>query len=264
MSPNAPPTGSRQAGAAIRVFADVDELSHAAAAEVVRIASASIAARGRFRVALAGGSTPRRLYALLAAPPYRERVAWNAVEFFWGDERAVPPDHAESNYRMAHDALLSKVDVTPAQVHRMRAESADRDAAARDYQMKIARAFDVSPDGPPPAFDLIVLGMGADGHTASLFPYTAAVRESQRWVVAQHVATLAADRLTLTRVILNQAVAVMFLVVGGDKAAVVAEVLDGPSDALRLPAQLIRPAAGRLLWFLDRAAASAHSRVITS
>ena len=224
----------------IRQFDNLDELSRAAAGEFIRLAREAIAARGRFMVVLSGGSTPRRLYELLAEHSFAD---WNKVEFFWGDERAVPPDHKDSNYRMAREAILDRLAVPEANIHRIEAE---RVTVARDYEAVIARAFGVEPGGEPPAFDLVLLGMGADGHTASLFPHTEALRETLRWVVQN----VSGRRITLTPRILNQAAHVIFLVAGAEKARVLAEVLEGPSDPERLPAQLIRPAT----WFVDHAA----------
>lgn len=235
---------------------DAEAVSRAAAEEVVACARAAVLARGRFTLVLSGGSTPRRLYELLADPPFRELVDWGRVEVFWGDERCVPPDHSDSNYRMAHAALLAKVPISSARVHRMHAERDDRDAAAREYSVEIAKTFAVAPAGEPPVFDLILLGLGPDGHTASLFPHTEAVRERRRWVVRNYVPKFQADRITLTPPILNRGETILFLVAGADKAPVLQEVLEGPLDPDRLPSQLIRPAAGRLVWLVDRAAAS--------
>jgi 6-phosphogluconolactonase len=240
----------------IRVFPDPEAISGAAAEEFARAAAEAIAARGRFTVALSGGSTPQRLYQDLAGPSFRDRIDWSKVEVFWGDERCVPPDHKDSNYRMANQALLSRVPLPAAQVHRMEAERADRAAAAGDYQAVIANTFDLPADGEPPAFDLILLGMGPDGHTASLFPETAALGETQRWVVVNYVPKFATDRLTFTYPILNRGREVLFLVAGADKAEPLQEVLEGPPDSRRLPSQAIRPTAGQLLWFVDRQAAA--------
>lgn len=237
----------------IRIVADKEQVSRTAATELVRLARA---APGRFTVALSGGSTPRRLYELLADAPYRDQVDWSRVEFFWGDERSVPPDSKDSNYRMANEALLQKLAIPAAQVHRLQAERSDRDQAARDYQADIARVFGVTADGPPPAFDLVLLGMGPCGHTASLFPHTTALKETARWVVVNHVAKFNTDRLTLTTPILNRAANVIFLIAGADKAAALAEVLEGTPNADEYPSQLIRPATGQLLWLLDSAAAA--------
>jgi 6-phosphogluconolactonase len=239
----------------IRTFADAEAVSQAAAHEFVRCAREAVAARGRFVVAFSGGSTPKRLYQLLAEPPHRDQIDWNRIEVFWGDERSVPPDHKDSNYNMAREALLSRVPIPPGQVHRIEAERQDRDAAAREYQAAIAAVFGVSPADPPPSLDLILLGMGPDGHTASLFPGTTALTETTRWVVVNWVEKFHTDRVTLTAPILNAAREVLFLVAGADKAEPLAGVLEGPPNVQLLPSQLIHP-AGQLVWFLDRAAAA--------
>jgi 6-phosphogluconolactonase len=246
----------------VRIFADVGALSRAAAQEFVRRAGEALAARGRFAVALSGGSTPRQLYQLLAAEPFRSQVDWSRVDFFWGDERCVPPDHKDSNYRMAREALLDRLAVPGDHVHRMEAERADRDAAARDYQETLARVLGVLAGGEPPALDLVLLGLGPDGHTASLFPHTAALAEHSRWVVVNYVPKFGTDRLTLTAPVLNRGREVLFLVAGADKAEPLAEVLEGPPDPDRLPAQRIRPAHGRLVWFVDRQAAARLSPAV--
>ncbi len=240
----------------IRALADPEEVSRTAAEEFVRIGREAIETRGRFIVALSGGSTPRRLYELLPDPPFRGQLEWPRVEFFWGDERAVPPDHPDSNFRMAREAMLAKLELSGSRVHRIEAERPDRAQAARDYQAEIARICGASAEGEPPRLDLVLLGMGPDAHTASLFPSTEALKEKERWVVANFVPKLAADRLTLTPVILNRAANVIFLVAGDDKADALAEVLEGPPDPERLPSQLIRPESGRLFWLVDRTAAS--------
>ena len=239
----------------IRIFPDVDTLNKAAAAEFVRCGREAVAARERFAVALSGGSTPKRLYQLLTTEPYHTQIDWSRVEIFWGDERCVPPDHKDSNYRMAREAMLAHLPIPAEHIHRIEAERSDREAAARDYESAIARVFGVSSGAEPPAFDLILLGMGPDGHTASLFPHTQALDETRRWVVPNHVPQLHTDRLTLTRPILNRARHVLFLVAGADKAERLVEVLVGPDDPKRLPSQSIQP-DGQLLWFVDAAAAA--------
>lgn len=238
-------------------FNDLEALSKAAADIFTRIAQDSVARRGQFAVALAGGSTPKRLYELLASVVRRERVPWSHVEFFWGDERAVPLDHPESNYRMVYETLLSKIDVAPAQIHRMPAERADLGQAAADYQHELARTLAADPNGHPPPLDLAVLGLGDDGHTASLFPHTTALSEQHRWVVANYVPKLDSRRLTLTPPMLNCAQHVLFMVSGVHKAQALAAVLEGPRDPQRLPAQLIAPVSGNLEWLVDTRAASA-------
>jgi len=240
----------------LRILESPEDLARAAAGLFAALAADAIARRGRFAVALAGGSTPKRLYEMLADGPYVANIDWPHLVIFWNDERAVPPDHPESNYKMAWDALLSRVPVDKARMHRMPGEATDADQAALDYQRRIACVFGVDLDGPPPIFDLILLGIGEDGHTASLFPYTAAIEETCRWVVANRVAQKNTHRLTMTLPILNRAAQVVFLVTGEGKASVVSEILEGPPDALRLPSQAVQPGNGQLHWFLDRSAAS--------
>ncbi len=239
----------------IRIFPDVEALSQAAAVEFVRCAGEAVAARGRFTVALSGGSTPKRLYQLLTTEPYRSQTDWGRVEVFWGDERCVPPDHKDSNYRMAREAMLAQLPIPAEHIHRMEAERADREAAARDYETVLARVFGVSSGGEPPPFDLLLMGMGPDGHTASLFPHTQALDETRRWVVPNHVPQLNTDRMTMTRPILNRGREVLFLVAAADKAERLAEVLAGPADPKRLPSQSIQP-EGQLVWFVESAAAA--------
>ncbi len=240
----------------IRTFPDAEAVSRGAAEEFVRCARDAVAARGRFTVTLSGGSTPKRMFEMLADPPHRDQVDWSKTHIFWGDERSVPPDHRDSNYRMANEAMLSRLPIPVAQIHRIEAERKDRDAAARDYQAVIAKTFGVDPNGEPPAFDLVLLGMGPDGHTASLFPHTTALTEAKRWVVVNFVPKFNTDRVTLTAPILNKARAVLFLVAGADKVQPLVEVLEGPPDPSRLPSQLIAPTGGALLWFVDRLAAA--------
>jgi 6-phosphogluconolactonase len=235
---------------------DAEQVSRTAATEFVQLAAQAVSDHGVFRVALSGGNTPRRLYQVLSEMPFRLQVEWHKIEFFWGDERGVPADHPDSNFHMACEALLRKVPVPDTHIHHMQADRSDRDAAAADYQREIARIFQVRPDGEPPVFDLVLLGMGPDAHTASLFPHTAALRESQRWVVSNYVAKFTAFRMTMTPAIINQAASIVFVVTGAEKASILAEVLEGPQDQARLPSQLIRPVSGKLTWFLDRIAAS--------
>jgi 6-phosphogluconolactonase len=237
------------------VVAEQTALAKEAAERCVRIAQEALARGGRFTIALSGGSTPKSLYSLLADEPYSTRVPWSKTHVFWGDERAVPPGDPDSNFGMAKTTLLDHVPIPADRVHRMQAERDDLDLAAREYEAEIARSFGVPAGAEPPAFDLILLGLGPDGHTASLFPHTEAARERARWVVRNHVPNLKSDRLTLTPPILNQASTVLFLVAGTDKAPALQAVLEGPADPDRLPAQLIRPTAGRLIWLVDRAAA---------
>lgn len=240
----------------ISVFADAEAVSLAAAEEFVKCAAEAVAARGRFVVALSGGSTPKRLFQILAVPPFRDRVQWDKIEFFWGDERSVPPDHQDSNYHMATEAMLNRLPVAPAKIHRMEAERTDREAAARDYEAALSRVSGNSLGGEPPVFDLILLGMGPDGHTASLFPGTTALKETKRWVVVNYVPKFSTDRLTFTSPVINGAREVLFLIAGADKAAPLREVLEGAPNVDLYPSQLIRPTKGNLVFFLDRAAAA--------
>jgi 6-phosphogluconolactonase len=237
----------------VRIFPDGAELARAAAEEFARRAGESIRARERFTVALSGGSTPRRLFTLLAdaEQPFRDRIDWRAVQIFWGDERHVPPDHPESNYRMTRETLLDAVPIPTENVHRVRGEEPDAARAADLYESEL-RAFFAG----VPRFDLVLLGLGPDAHTASLFPYTAALRERERWVAAPWIEKLATFRITLTPAVLNRAAAVIFLVQGGEKADALHAVLAGERDVDRFPAQVIDPREGELLWLVDRAAAS--------
>ncbi|HEY7983438.1 MAG TPA: 6-phosphogluconolactonase [Ktedonobacterales bacterium] len=239
----------------IRVFDDLNSLADAAAQLFVAAATASVKAKGSFFVALSGGSTPRTLYTLLAQPPYHDQVNWSRARIFWGDERCVPPTDAESNYRMARESLLFHVPVSSHQVYRMPGEAADPNAGAALYEMALRRAFALAP-GQLPRFDLILLGMGPDGHTASLFPHTAALGITNRLVVANRVEKLHTTRLTLTYPAINAAALVVFLVAGADKADALAAVLQGPRQPEELPSQGVAPANGAVIWLVDRAAAA--------
>src|SRR5437867_12130990 len=245
--------------AEVEVLPTREALMEAAAARFVSAAGAALRASGRFVVALAGGSTPKALYALLAGAPWAGRVDWSRVHIFWGDERCVPPDDPASNYRMTREALLAHVPVSEQNVHRIRGED-DPHRAAAAYERVLRETF-ATPVGPPrPApgarFDLVLLGMGDNGHTASLFPGGTAVRESERWVVAESVAEVRMWRITLTPVVLNGAAEVLFLVSGGDKASMLHRVLDGPVRPDTYPAQIVAPHHGRLRWLVDTDAAA--------
>ena len=240
----------------IRILKTAAELFEAAAAEFVALAAQAVRASGRFTVALSGGSTPKTLYSLLAARP---DIPWDNICFFWSDERHVPPDHPESNYRMANEALLSKVPVRPENIFRIHAEEKDAAAAALQYEQALKDFFHLSP-GKFPCFDLIFLGVGSDGHTASLFPGTSALDEKQRLVVSNWVPKFNTDRITFTFPVLNAAACVTFLLTGADKASTLHEVLENSSADL--PAQKVRPANGQLIWLVDEPAASAWSRPI--
>lgn len=240
--------------AELRVFDDLGALARAAAEEITKSAEEAIAARGRFTIALSGGNTPRPAYRLLAEEPWRDRIDWSRVHVFWGDDRHVPPDHPDSNFGMAHDALLSKVPIPPGNVHRMRTEKPDAETAAEEYAWTLRSAFDLD-GGEWPRFDLVLMGLGEDGHTASLFPGSDAVRERSRLVVAPWVSSLRTYRITLTPPVFNRAALALFLVSGEEKAAALKAVLEGDFQPDRFPAQIVRPEDGRLLWLIDRAAA---------
>lgn len=240
----------------LHIHKDAEATSRAAAAAAVAIAQEAIENHGKFFFVLSGGSTPRRLYELLARAPLRQQVDWSRVEFFWGDERPVPPDDPQSNYRMAREALLGPLDIPETQIHRMQGELPNLEAAAEAYQNEIAQALGSPQLGEPPSFDLVLLGLGEDAHTASLFPATPALLETQRWVTRNPVLKLNSERLTLTAMILNRAHNIFFLVTGDKKAQPLADVLKGQIDTQRLPAQVIRPAGGKVQWFADEAAAS--------
>ncbi|HEX4964078.1 MAG TPA: 6-phosphogluconolactonase [Thermoanaerobaculia bacterium] len=235
----------------IRVFATVPELMQGAAEEVTARAEEAVRERGRFAWALSGGSTPRDLYRLLAAAPYRDRMPWSSVHVFWGDERHVPPDHPESNFRMAREAMLDAVPLAAANVHRIRAEEPDAAAAAAAYEAELRAFFALAP-GEWPRFDLILLGLGKDAHTASLFPGGTAVHESERLVVAPWVPAQSTFRITLTPPVLDHARLAAFLASGDDKAEPLRAVLEGARDPERWPAQIV---TGNRLWLVDQAAA---------
>jgi 6-phosphogluconolactonase len=252
------------AGRTVQILADAAEVAQAAAARVAEHAAAAAAARGQAAVALSGGSTPRALHARLADPagPFRARVPWSRLHVFWGDERHVPPEHPDSNYRMARETLLERVPVPPGQVHRIPAEEADASAAAARYEAVLRERFGAwgRLDGDRPRFDVVLLGLGPDGHTASLFPGTPAVREAGRLVAAPWVARLGTHRITLTPPALNAADLVLFVVTGADKAEALRAVLEGPPDPDAWPAQVVDPGAGQAVWLVDRAAASRLGR----
>lgn len=216
----------------------------------------AVTTRGAARVAISGGTTPKAMFALLADPAqaFASTVPWAKLHLYWVDERCVPPTDAESNYRMTNEALLSKVPLPAEQVHRMEGELDPEEAASR-YETVLRNSMKLE-GAESPAFDLLLLGMGDDGHTASLFPHTGALEEITRLVVANHVPQKDTWRITLTSPVINQARQVCFLIEGAGKARVLAEVLTGPREPERLPSQLIRPASGSLRFLLDEAAAA--------
>jgi 6-phosphogluconolactonase len=269
----------------VRVFGGADELTRAAAEEVVAALARAAAPRVLPptpptpptpstptippippTIALAGGSTPRALYRLLADPamPFRGRIAWESIHFFWGDERHVPPDHPDSNFRMAREAMLDHVPVPPAHVHRVAGEEPDAARAAARYERELVDLFRLATDRDGaasaaeldwPRFDLVLLGLGEEGHTASLFPGSPLLAEARHLAGAVWVASHRAWRITLTPPVLDRAATVIFLVSGAAKAAALAAVLEGERRPELYPAQAVAPIDGRLLWLVDRAAA---------
>src|SRR5271170_34358 len=234
----------------IEVVATAADLFHAAAEEFIRAGRAAIGAQGRFTVALSGGSTPKALYSLLAAN--YANFAWNRIFLFFGDERHVPPTDPDSNYRMVQESLLSKITIPAENVFRVPSENPDAADAAADYEAQIRRFFEIK-SGEFPRFDLILLGMGPDGHTASLFPDSEALNEQSRLVVANWVAKFNTHRITFTFPVLNRAAEVMFMASGADKTEMLHQVLEGKNTP-PFPSQRVQPTDGKLLWMLDEAA----------
>lgn len=234
----------------LQIFQTPDLLASALADAFVDDARTAIGAHGAFFVALAGGTTPKNAYALLAQEPRRSQIDWNHVFVYFGDERCVPPESPDSNYRMAMDAFLRAVNLPPDHVHRMRGED-DPLAAARDYAELLIQTL-----GDVPRFDLVMLGMGADGHTASLFPGTDPLRDNDRLVRAPYVEQVASHRITMTPLVINNARHVIIATEGLPKAPALYAVREGPYEPAVHPAQIVEPTNGRLSWFVDRAAAA--------
>ncbi|HKQ75085.1 MAG TPA: 6-phosphogluconolactonase [Blastocatellia bacterium] len=243
----------------IRIFPDADKLAHFAARLFQMRMIGSITIQVEFTVALSGGATPKKMFEILGNDERLKKQVqhgtWDYLHFFWGDERHVPPDHAESNYKLAYDTMLSKLGVREANIHRIKGELEDAGEAARQYEAEILQGFPAL-ENQIPRFDLIFLGMGSDGHTASLFPGTKALTEEKRLVVSNWVGKFNTDRITMTAPLLNNAACVVFMVSGQDKALPVKATLEGRYEPQQLPAQLIRPESGKLIWLLDSAAAS--------
>lgn len=235
----------------VKVVHDQNAVGYAAAEHFLDVYQRSVTARGRFCVALSGGSTPRYLHRLLASEAFSRRIDWAEVELYWGDERCVPPDHPDSNYRMARQTLIDLVPIPQTNVHRILAEL-DPQVAAADYERVLEAGFTAEDS----RFDLILLGMGGDGHTASLFPGSAALDVRDRLVVANYVEKLSAWRITFTALFINTAAHVVFMVTGEEKADALRAVLKGEHHPQKLPAQFIKPENGELLWIVDEAAAS--------
>jgi len=242
----------------IKVLPDPAAIAAEAAERIVRAVDEAIALSGRFRIGLSGGSTPKQLFQLLASDAYRDRIDWTHVEVFFVDERCVPPDHADSNFRMVREMLLAKVPIPGDNVYRMRGEVDPPDEAAKEYGRMLKEKFGGPTIEEGGGLDVVLLGMGDDGHTASLFPGTAAVNETKHRCVANYAemsTTGKSWRLTLTAPFINRARDVIVVVAGASKAKTLAEVLEGPRDPQRFPVQLIQPASGRMTWLVDAAAA---------
>jgi 6-phosphogluconolactonase len=240
----------------VTVLPDSEALAAEAADRFVALARTAVMTNGRFSVALAGGGTPQGMYRLLAQSPRKGQIAWSSVHIFWGDERFVPPDDSDNLWRMAQETFLSALPLPAANIHPMPTVGLTPAAAARQYAETIICFFAPA----PPRFDLVLLGMGPDGHTASIFPGQAAVASAERLVaVVTNAPKPPPTRLTLTYKVINQAANIMFLVSGGDKAAAVAQLLTGERDRNQWPAQGVQPEHGRLLWLLDQAAAQGIS-----
>lgn len=235
----------------IQIYPDYEQLSLAAAKCFVEESQKAIAKHGRFSVVLSGGHTPQHTYEILAQPPFKEEVSWQQTHVFWGDERCVPPEDSLSNIHMAKQALLNHIPIPASNIHPMQG-NLNLQAAAQSYEKEIQQFF----HGQKPQFDLIFLGLGDNGHTASLFPFLPALHETQKWVAAVYVAEQDMHRLTMTVSLLNQGRKIVFLVSGSEKASIFSRMLDGAYDPDALPAQLIRPVDGELLWLVDQDAAT--------
>ncbi len=246
----------------IKIFPNIADLNNFAAEKFVELADQAIKEHGQFTVALAGGSTPKSLYQLLASKTFRDKIEWSRVSFFFGDERHVPPDDPQSNFRMANETLFQPLKILKKNIFRWIAEEKFAEIVADDYELWIWKVFTdkelhTEEDGDDePSFDLILLGMGADGHTASLFPFTEALRETDKIAVANYVEKLQTTRLTLTFPVINNAANIIFLVAGADKAAILHEVLEGEFEPEKLPSQSVKPNNGKLLWLVDDKAAA--------
>ncbi len=250
--------------AQVRIYRDPEELALKAARRFARLADQYVIGSGRFTVALSGGSTPKAMFSVLAAEPFIDTVPWSSIYLFWGDERCVPPDHPDSNYRMTNEALLSKVRIPRQNIFRIPAEVPDPERAAEEYGATLTAFFlagpgenrtGTAPLSTVPRFDLVFLGMGPDGHTASLFPHTTALQAGEQVCVANYVEKFKAYRITLTAATINNARNVTFLAAGADKTETLKNVLEGSYQPDVYPSQLIRPHNGTLLWMVDEAAA---------
>jgi len=240
----------------IRILVDGAAVAQRAAQEFVRVANDAVRKKNAFNVALAGGSTPKALYSLLVNDAaLRSQIPWDKTHLFFGDERHVPPDHADSNYRMASESMISKSPLKPEQVTRIKGEYSDAEQAAKEYEKTLRDYFKLK-DGEYPLFDLVLAGMGNEGHTLSLFPGTKALHADGRIAVRNWVGKLYTERITLTAAAASNSAKIMFTVTGADKAPALKAVLEGPFEPEQLPAQLLQPKNGTLLWLVDAAAGS--------
>lgn len=237
------------------VLARDTESAYALSAQtIIDLAHQAVNARGKFTIALSGGSTPKKLYELLASPAWQPKMLWAQTEFLWGDERYVPSTDPTSNYHMTQQAMLSKVNVPAERIHRVLTEKEAQECASQ-YEQEVRTTVAAGPDGIP-QFDLILLGLGTNGHTASLFPYQPALHEKKKLVIAEYIDEVKMTRVTFSAGLINAGRQIVFISLGEDKATVVREVVTGPFDPERLPAQLIRPSHGKLTWILDAGSAA--------
>ena len=240
----------------VQILPDAAAIARRAAEQIVESAAAAVKERGVFTISLAGGSTPKTLYTLLATDPvFRSKMPWDKTQFFFGDERHVPPDDSESNFRMANESMLSKLSLKPDQVLRIKAENEDAEKAAKEYEQTLRLWFKLS-DGQLPRFDVLLLGMGDEGHTLSLFPGTKALHDNGRLVMSNWVGKFFTTRITTTAPVASNAALVIFMITKADKALALKAVLEGPYEPEQLPSQLIKPKSGKLLWLVDTTAAS--------
>jgi 6-phosphogluconolactonase len=240
----------------IRILPDAAAIAKRAALEFVQAGAAAVRTKGSFNVALSGGSTPKALYSLLVNDPaLRSQIPWDKIHLFFGDERHVAPDHPDSNFRMATEAMISKSPLKPEQVTRIKGEYPDTEQAALEYEKSLRDYFKLK-DGEYPRFDLLLAGMGNEGHTLSLFPGTKALHADERIVVSNWIGKLCTERITLTAPTASNAAEVIFMVTGADKACALKAVLEGPYEPEQLPSQLLQPKNGKLLWLVDAAAGS--------
>ncbi|MDQ1408779.1 MAG: 6-phosphogluconolactonase [Acidobacteriaceae bacterium] len=246
----------------VYILKDNAAVAKSAAEEFVKMAQSAVTNHGSFSVALSGGSTPKLLYSLLATDPHlRARVPWDKMQLFFGDERHVGPDDEQSNFKMALETMITKAPLKPEQVHRMKGEYADTERAAKEYEQDLRAHFHVK-DAELPRLDLLLAGMGDEGHTLSLFPGTKALHAQGRTVVRNWIGKLYTDRITITAAVANNAEMILFMVAGKEKALALKGVLEGPYEPEQLPAQLLQPTNGQLLWLVDEAAGSLLSNAI--